>query len=140
MKSQLNEVQKLQKIAGLLKENMNDDYQENKIMDEAKADPELLAAVIKLYQQINKPKYLYKINSDDVDQAADSIAEKFGSIDKRTPGGLLDFRQLNNNQLKAIVPFFQAVLKKGSFDAWYGDAWDGKNIIDIKPDEEDEED
>ena len=132
MKQQINEIKRMQQLAGLVKENQE--------VNEAPAS--LADAVSKLYEKMLKTGDSFDINDEYVDDIMEEIVKKVGHTPEQKKkkgfykfafGAHPQFSTLTDNQLQAIIPFLKAVIKRGYFDM--GDNWDGTKITSEDEDE-----
>ena len=119
MKQQLNQVQKLQKIAGILKENKELNLQENTLVDLA----------LKLH---DKALDNLEVDADTLEDIIDTIIRSNGPV-KTSPIGGITFQSLNDKQLAGVVKFLKAVNKRGHLE--FNEIWDGVKITSEEDDD-----
>ena len=127
MKQNINEIKRMQQLAGLITENQGI----------AEAPASMASAVSKLYDKMLNSGETFDIDDEAVDDVMERIIAKVGHTPEQTKkkgaykfafGEHPQFETLTDQQLQAIVPFLKAVIKQGEFDIW--NDWDGKQITD----------
>ena len=118
MKQQINEVKRMQQLAGIISENqeINED------------SSNLVNIVSDLYRKMLKSGKTFDIDDDAVDVRMEKIVKK-----RFTSAEFPKFDKLSDDQLKAIIPFIQAVIKAKRFSMF--DTWDGTKITSRDEDE-----
>jgi len=133
MKSQINEIRRLQQLAGIITESQLNE------------GPSSLAKIVsKLYEKMLKTGKSYDIDDELVDDIMEKIVKKVGHTPEQKKikgfykfafGDHPEFKTLTDAQLQAIAPFLKAVIKRGEFSGLDMD-WDGTKIISDYDDED----
>jgi hypothetical protein len=121
MKTQLNELKRMQQLAGLLNENENS---------------QLSSTASKLFDKISLSNKIDTYGMD-INDTMEDIIKKVGYTpeQKKIKGpykfaeDLPQFETLTDLQLQAIIPFLNAVIKRGGFSAM-NNGWNGKRITE----------
>ena len=125
MKQSINEIKRMQQLAGLITENQGI----------AEAPASMASAVSKLYDKMLNSGETFDIDDEAVDDVMERIIAKVGHTpeQKKKKGAYKfafgehpQFETLTDQQLQAIVPFLKAVIKRGEFSIW--NDWDGTQI------------
>ena len=122
MKTQLTEIQKLQKIAGILKENQELNLQESTLLD----------LTTKLYTKAMENR---EVDPDNIEDIINRLAKKAGPV-KKSPDGAITLKSLNDKQLAEVIKFLKAVNKRGYLD--WSDSWNGVKITSEDDDYDDD--
>jgi hypothetical protein len=133
MKQNINEIRRMQQLAGILKENQE--------VNEAPAS--LAKTASNLYEKILNTES-FDFDDESIDDSMEKIVQKVGHTPKQKKikgsykfafGQHPKFETLTDAQLQAVIPFLKAVLKRGYFDHF--DDWDGTKITTIDDEDED---
>ena len=113
MKKQINEVKRMQQLAGLIKENQEINESPMSLSDQA----------TELYEKMLKTGKPFDIDDEGVDAEMERITKKrFTSME------FPKINKLNDIQQQSIIPFLKAVIENGYFGM--SDKWNGTEIVE----------
>lgn len=117
MKQPINEIRRMQQLAGLINENQKINESPMSLSDQA----------TELYDKMLKTGKPFDIDDEGVDAEMERITKKqFTSME------FPKFNKLNDKQLQLIIPFLKAVIENGYFGM--SDKWNGTEIVEDEDD------